>query len=206
MTYTPSAYVAKDYSKIKGLTAITDIQIEEHLKLYAGYVKRTNALIQKLADMSNEKHQDDSSFQELKRRLGWEFNGMRLHEFYFDQLAPGGSGGLKPDSGFGALVAKQFGSVEAWTEDFMGTAKMPGIGWVVTYHDPTNCQVINTWIEQHHEGHLTGCKPLLILDIFEHAFTVYLKPTQRAQYLTDFMANVDWTVVGKRLELVPVCH
>jgi superoxide dismutase, Fe-Mn family len=199
MTFTPVAYEAKDYSRIKGLTAISDVQIEEHLKLYAGYVKRTNILFKKLADIGNEHHQDDISFQEIKRRLGWEFDGMRLHEYYFDQLVPGGSGGLKADNPFGKLVAKQFGSIEAWQEFFMGTAKMPGIGWVVCYFDSVNGMILNTWIEQHHEGHLIGCKPLLILDVFEHAFTVYLKPTQRAQYLTDFMANVDWNIVGKRI-------
>jgi len=198
-TFTPVAYEAKDYSQIKGLTAITDIQIEEHLKLYNGYVKRTNALFKKLADIGNEHHQDDSSFQELKRRLGWEFDGMRLHEYYFDQLTPGGSGPLTTGNPFGALVAKQFGSIEAWQEFFMGTAKMPGIGWVVCYHDPVSGMILNAWIEQHHEGHLVGCKPILILDCFEHAFCAYLKPTQRGQYLTDFMANVDWNIVGKRI-------
>jgi len=199
MSYEPLAYQAKDYSKIKGLTAISDAQIEEHLKLYNGYVKRTNALLKKLADMTNEHKQDDSSFQELKRRVGWEFNGMRLHEYYFDQLIPGGSGDLTEKNRFGAAVIKQFGGIDVAKEDLMGVAKMPGIGWAVCYEDPINGQLINAWIEQHHAGHPAGCKPILIIDCFEHAFSVYLKPTQRAQYLTDFMANLDWNVIAKRL-------
>jgi Fe-Mn family superoxide dismutase len=199
MSYEPLTYQAKDYSKIKGLTAISDVQIEEHLKLYNGYVKRTNALLKRLADMTNEHKQDDSSFQELKRRVGWEFNGMRLHEYYFDQFTPGGSGDLTEKNRFGAAVIKQFGGIDAAREDLMGVAKMPGIGWAVCYQDPINGQLINAWIEQHHAGHPAGCKPILIIDCFEHAFSVYLKPTQRAQYLTDFMANLDWNVIAKRL-------
>jgi Fe-Mn family superoxide dismutase len=125
---------------------------------------------------------------------------MRLHEYYFDQLTPGGKGELSGKNAFGALVEKQYGGIVAWQEDFIGVAKMPGIGWAIAYLDPLSGQLINTWIEQHHAGHLAGCKPILILDVFEHAFSVYLKPTQRAQYLNDFMGNVDWDIVSGRLK------
>jgi len=199
MPYTPATYTAKNYAHLKGLKGITDEQVEVHLKLYQGYVNRTNKMIQDIAGMANEGLHADSRYQELKRRVGWEFNGMRLHEVYFDGLTPGGSGDLKPENPFGALVAKQFGSIEAWKTDLMGVAKMPGIGWALTYWDETAKQVLNVWVSAHEEGHPAGLRPLLALDVWEHAFSVYLKPTDRAKYLDDFFANVDWKAVAKRV-------
>ena len=200
MSYTPVQYKAKDYSHLKGLHAISDDQIAEHLKLYNGYVTRTNAMMQRLAEMANENKHGESTYQELKRRLGWEFNGMRLHEYYFDNLKPRGAGKLEAGTAFGTAAAKQFGAVDAWKADLLGVAKMPGVGWAIAYWDAVGGQLINQWIDRHDEGHPAGCKPILVLDLWEHAFSVYLKPTQRAQYLEDFFANVDWNEVASRVK------
>ncbi len=196
-TYTPIDYKANDYSGLKGLHGITDEQIEVHLKLYNGYVTRTNNLLKKLAQMANDGQHGDSSYQELKRRAGWEWNGMRLHEYYFDNLRAGVS--LESRSAFAEAVTNRFGSVEAWKADLMGVAKMPGVGWAITYLDPKNGQIWNQWVNQHEVGHAAGAQPLLVLDVWEHAFSVYRKPTDRPAYLEDFYANVDWSVVEKRL-------
>lgn len=197
-TYTPIEYKANDYSSLKGLHGITDEQIEVHLKLYNGYVNRTNALLAKTAKMANEGQHADSSYQELKRRAGWEWNGMRLHEYYFDNL--GASGALNAaQSPFAARVEAQFGTVDAWKADLFGVAKMPGVGWAITYLDPKNGQIWNHWVNQHEVGHPSGAVPLLVLDVWEHAFSVYRKPTNRPAYLKDFFANVCWDTVGKRL-------
>ncbi len=195
-THTPIEYKANDYSTLKGLHGITDEQIEVHLKLYNGYVTRTNAILAKLAKLANEGQTADSSFQELKRRVGWEWNGMRLHEFYFDNLGASGSPTAGP---FATAVAQQFGSVDAWKADMMGVAKMPGVGWAITYLDPKNGQIWNHWVNQHEVGHPSGAVALLVLDVWEHAFSVYRKPTDRPAYLDDFFANVCWDTVGKRL-------
>ncbi|HEY8375206.1 MAG TPA: Fe-Mn family superoxide dismutase [Nannocystis sp.] len=198
--YTPTEYKAKDYSHLKGLVGITDEQIEVHLKLYAGYVNRTNALFAKVAALANEGKQGDSSYQELKRRAGWEWDGMRLHEYYFDNLTPGGRP-LAADNPFARAVTAQFGSVDAWKADLVGLAKMPGVGWALTYHDPNSGQIWNHWVELHQDGHPAGARPLLVLDVWEHAFAVYRKPLppDRAAYIDDFFANVDWDVVARRL-------
>lgn len=198
--YTPTEYKAKDYSHLKGLHGITDEQIEVHLKLYAGYVNRTNALFAKVAQLSNEGKQGDSSFQELKRRAGWEWNGMRLHEYYFDALAPN-AGALADDNAFAQAVAAQFGSVAAWKADLVGVAKMPGVGWALTYQDPNNGQIWNHWVEAHQDGQPAGARLLVALDVWEHAFAVYRKPLppERAAYIDDFFANVNWDVVARRL-------
>lgn len=189
-------YTAKDYTALKGLQGITNEQIEVHLTLYNGYVNRTNALQEKLFSMAGA-NTFDHAYQELKRRNGWEWNGMRLHEFYFDNLTPNG----KPlaSGSFADAVGKQYGSVDAWKNDFMNTAKMPGVGWIITYQDPLNGQLLNCWVNQHEVSHLAGARPILVLDVWEHAFSVYRKPTERAKYLDDFYANVNWDVVSKRM-------
>jgi len=198
--YAPAEYKAKDFSHLRGLVGINDEQVEVHLKLYGGYVNRTNALFAKVAGLSNEGKTGDSSFQELKRRAGWEWNGMRLHEYYFESLTPKAAQ-LSADNPFAQAVAAQFGSVEAWKADLVGVAKMPGVGWALTYLDPANGQIWNHWVEDHQDGHPAGGRLLLALDVWEHAFAVYRKPLppERAAYIEDFFANVHWDVVAHRL-------
>lgn len=190
-------YTPKDYSKLRGLQGITDEQIEVHLTLYQGYVNRTNALQERLFALA-QAGTFDNAYQELKRRGGWEWNGMRLHELYFDNLTPKGK--KLDDSGPLAEAAKRtYGSVDAWKTDLLNTAKAPGVGWAISYLDPQHGGAIfNCWIEKHESGHLATAKPLLVLDCWEHAFSVYRKPTERAKYLDDFFANVDWGVVAQR--------
>lgn len=186
-------YAARDYGGLRGLRGITDEQVAVHLELYRGYVRRTNALLEALAGLDPA----GAPFQELKRRLGWEFDGMRLHELYFDNLAPGGRGSLE-GSELGRAAAEQFGSVAAWRADFLAVAKAPGIGWAVLWLDPEADRLLNGWVGEHDCGHLAGCRPLLVLDLFEHAWSAYRKPMERAAYLDDFFANVDWTEVNRR--------
>jgi Fe-Mn family superoxide dismutase len=190
-------YAAKDYGRLRGLQGITDEQVEVHLQLYAGYVNRTNALQERLTSLATA-GTFDNAYQELKRRNGWEWNGMRLHEYYFDNLKAGAKP-LEGSNPFAAAVERQHGSLEAWKTDFMSTAKMPGVGWIIAYLDPPSGQVLNCWVNQHEVSHLAGARPVLVLDVWEHAFSVYRKPTERAKYLEDFYANVDWDVVATRM-------
>ena len=169
------------------------------MKLYRGYCKRTGALLEKVAAMLQDGNHGDTSYQELKRRAGWEFNGMRLHEFYFENLAPGGKGALDESNAFGKMVAGKFGSIETWKSDFLGVGKMPGIGWAICYLDEVKDELVNLWINEHDVGHPAGCRPILVMDLFEHAWSAYRKPTDRAGYLEDFFANVDWDAVAARL-------
>jgi Fe-Mn family superoxide dismutase len=198
MAWTPAKYTAKDYSALKGLAGITDDQVAVHLALYNGYVNRSNKLNETIAAMFAENRTGTPEYHELKRRAGWEHNGVLLHEYYFDNLAPGGKGYGK-ESKFGEAVSRQFGDFDAWKADMLGVAKMPGVGWAVTYWDPARNQVDNYWIDRHDVGHPAGCKPVLVLDLWEHAWSAYLKPTDRAKYLEDFFANVNWDVVNARL-------
>lgn len=194
-----TVFTPRDYSRLKGLKGITDEQITVHLALYEGYVKRSNALVEEVGSLSRAGRTGSPAFAEQARRLGWELNGMRLHELYFEGLRPGGGGRLTQDNALGARVTRQYGSVDAWMAELVGVAKLPGVGWAITYGDPVTGHLVNLWVEQHHAGHPAGWRPIVVCDAWEHAFSVYLKPTDRARYIEDFFANVDWDVAASRL-------
>jgi len=190
------AYVAKDFSFLLGMPGFSDTLLKNHFTLYQGYVNNTNKVMELLAGMVKEGKEGTPEFAELKRRLGWEFNGMRLHELYFANL--GGDGDLSKAPNLEKKKKEQFGSVEICARDFKATASMRGIGWVIMYQDIESGLLFNQWINEHDVGHPAGCNPVLVLDVFEHAFmTDY--GLKRADYVEAFFKNVKWDVAGKRL-------
>lgn len=190
------AYAAKDYAKLIGLAGFSETLLKNHFTLYQGYVTNTNKVLDTLDALRAEKS-GAPEFAELKRRLGWEFNGMRLHELYFENL--GGKAPLAPGSGLAGKLAASFGAVEAWEKDFKAAALMRGIGWVVLYEDLASGRLINFWINEHDAGHPAGCAPLLVLDVFEHAFMIDYG-LKRADYIEAFFKNIDWAAVESRLK------
>lgn len=190
-------YTAKDFSFLLGMQGFSDTLLKNHFTLYQGYVANTNKVMGLLAAMLKDGKEGTPEFAELKRRFGWEFNGMRLHELYFENLGGKGDPAMAP--ALAKRVITQFGSVEACAKDFNATAAMRGIGWVVCYEELESGLFINTWVNEHDVGHLTGCNPVLVLDVFEHAFMIDYG-LKRADYLTAFWKNVKWDVVEQRLE------
>ncbi|MGC2433959.1 MAG: Fe-Mn family superoxide dismutase [Desulfobaccales bacterium] len=189
-------YTAKDFSFLLGMKGFSDTLLKNHFTLYQGYVTNTNKVLDLLAALLKDGQQGTPEFAELKRRLGWEFNGMRLHELYFSNLGGDGDWGKAPE--LTKRVTAQFGSVEACANDFMAVAAMRGIGWAVTYEDPETGLIINQWINEHDGGHSAGCNPLLILDVFEHAYmTDY--GLKRADYIAAFFNNLKCEAVEQRL-------
>lgn len=191
-----SQFQAKDYSSLMGMPGFSDNALKLHFSLYQGYVKNINLILDKLASLSSSLGaQPTPEYSELKRRLGWEFDGMRLHELYFDNL--GGNSTLNSNSNLYNQIQKDFGSYDQWKKDFVGTGMMRGIGWSVLYFDPISGRLINTWINEHDVGHLAGGNPILIMDVFEHA---YLPDYQldRAKYIEAFFNNINWDVVNQR--------
>jgi Fe-Mn family superoxide dismutase len=188
-------YTAKDYSKLIGMEGFSETLLKNHFTLYQGYVTNTNKLWDLLAAMLEEGKTGTPEYAELKRRFGFEFNGMRLHEYYFENL-----GGKKPVDKTGALakkVAGACGSYDAWEQDFRATGAMRGIGWAVLYRDNVNGWFFNQWINEHEVGHPAGCAPILVMDVFEHAFiTDY--GLKRADYINAFFKNINWDVVAGR--------
>jgi Fe-Mn family superoxide dismutase len=195
-------YAPKDFSKVRGLTGISNDQIEEHLKLYEGYVKRTNALTEKLEGMCKEGKASgaDPVFAELTRRLGFEYGGMVNHEYYFANLA----GGAQAEPPAGGTLRKaiegSFGSLATWMSDFRAIAGMPGIGWVMLFQDPSTGWLSNHWITLHENGIPAGFSPILALDGWEHAFMRDYKAFERGKYVDAFFKNVGWEACEKRLE------
>lgn len=186
-------YEAKDFSGLIGTEGFSDTLLKNHFKLYSGYVANTN----KVAGLLKELEPGTPQYAELKRRFGWEFNGMRLHELYFGNISKG-SKPLAGDSPLMERIAGQFGGYQQWENDFKSTGSMRGIGWVVLYHDKEADRLFNAWIDEHGLNHLSGCTPLLVMDVFEHAFiTDY--GLNKASYLNAFMNAVDWDAVGRRL-------
>ena len=198
-------YRAKEFH-LSGLSGISDQTLEMHFKLYEGYVKETNRLTTKIAEFLKDGRIDQEempAYSELKRRLGFEYNGMVLHELYFGNLKKGGGGDPHSASSFSIAAGLSFGSYESWKTDFIGIGKMRGVGWAICYQDPTNGRLSNHWITLHEIGNVAGFKPLLVMDVWEHAFLLDYKPSERPKYIEAFFSNVDWSVVEERYKFIP---
>jgi superoxide dismutase, Fe-Mn family len=191
------AYTAKDFTKLVGMEGFSETLLKNHFTLYQGYVTNTSKVIDILAQMLREDKAGTPEFAELKRRLGWEFNGMRLHEYYFENL--GGKAPLDKKGRLAKKLTEEFGSYEAWEKDFKATGSMRGIGWVVLYQDTMDEKLLNFWINEHDVSHPAGCNPLLIMDVFEHAFMIDYG-LKKADYIGAFFKNINWAAVDARLK------
>jgi Fe-Mn family superoxide dismutase len=190
------AYEAKDYTRLIGMEGFSETLLTNHFTLYQGYVTNTNKLLDTLAQMAKDGKIGTPEYSELKRRMGWEWDGMRLHEYYFENL--GGKGDLAQSSKLRDRIAQEWGSYEAWEADFRGTGAMRGIGWTILYQDTATGRLVNQWINEHDTGHLAGCTPVLIMDVFEHAFMIDYG-LKRADYIAAFFKNINREVVESRL-------
>lgn len=185
-------FVAKDYSKLLGTPGFSDEALKMHFTLYQGYVKNSNLLFDAIASTPK----NSPAYAELKRRFGWEFDGMRLHELYFENM--GGKDLLAEGSPLYKQIVKDFGSYDNWKTDFVATGEMRGIGWAVLYFDPVSNRLYNTWINEHDVGHLAGGKPILVMDVFEHAYLPDYH-LERAKYIDAFFNTINWPIAEGRL-------
>jgi Fe-Mn family superoxide dismutase len=185
-----------------GLQGISDRTLEVHFKLYEGYVQQTNLLAERIAGFVKDgkiDHEEMPAYSEFTRRLGFEYNGMVLHEYYFGNLKRDGGGDPAAPSEFRLAAEETFGSYEIWKTDFVGVGKMRGVGWAICYQDPVNGRLSNHWITLHEVGNVSGFTPLLVMDVWEHAYLLDYKPADRPKYIDAFFANVDWQAVEARL-------
>ena len=198
-----SSYKAREFN-LSGLQGISDKTLEMHFKLYEGYVKETNNLTEKISEFIKDAKVDQEempAYSELTRRLGFEYNGMVLHEYYFDNLKSGvGPGDPAKTTQFAKTADSSFGSYEIWKADFVGIGKMRGVGWAICYQNPSNGRLSNHWITLHETGNVAGFVPVLVMDVWEHAYLLDYKPAERPKYIEAFFANIDWTTVEKRLK------
>jgi len=199
---TNTVYRAKTFD-LWGLQGISDKTLEMHFNLYEGYVKETNRLNEQIAGFLKDGRVDQEempAYSEIKRRLGFEFNGMVLHEYYFENMTR--KGGHEPQ--LHSLLMPQieacFGSYARWKEDFTSVGKMRGVGWAICFEDVSNGRLSNHLINLHETGTIAGFRPILVMDVWEHAFLLDYKPSERGQYIESFFANVNWEKIDERLK------
>jgi len=185
---------------LSGLNGISDRTLEMHFKLYEGYVTNTNLLTERIQEILADGKVDQEempSYSELTRRLGFEYNGMVLHEYYFENMKRQGGGDPSPK--FKSAVERSFPSFDIFRTDFASVGKMRGVGWAITFLNPASGMVSNHWIELHESGNVAGFVPLLVMDVWEHAYLLDFKPADRPKYIEAFLSNVDWNAVERRM-------
>jgi Fe-Mn family superoxide dismutase len=196
-----TTYTARTFD-LSDLTGISNETLAMHFKLYEGYVTNTNVLNEKIAELIGGGELDatkTAAYSEMKRRFGFEYNGMVLHEYYFENMQKHGTGDPISNAAFMSAPETSFGSYEVWKADFVNTGKMRGVGWAACYQDPSNGAISNHWINLHETGNVAGYKPILIMDVWEHAFIKDYAPVDRPKYIEAFFSNINWTVVNSRL-------
>ena len=202
-------YEPQKYDLLLGMMGFSDQLLKNHFTLYEGYVANTNKVLALIKEMTETGKASTPEYAELKRRFGWEYNGMRLHELYFGNMVKGGKK-MNEGEALAKKIIADFGSLEQWALDFKSTGTMRGIGWVILYHDkaptnadqtPTNAEnagkLFNVWVNEHDVGHFAGATPVLVLDVFEHAYMIDYG-LKKADYITAFMNVTDWGEAEKR--------
>lgn len=185
-------YEAKNFEHLLGTEGFSDALLRSHFTLYEGYVSNVN----KVSEFLKTAETGTPPYGELKRRFGWEWNGMRLHELYFGNMVKGGSALDKKDA-LAKKIIEDFGSFELWEKDFKAVGAMRGVGWAALVRDSETGRLANVWIAEHDGGHLAGAAVLLVMDVFEHAFA-FDYGIKRADYIAAFWNAIEWNVVEKR--------
>jgi superoxide dismutase, Fe-Mn family len=192
------AYDPKNYENLIGMKGLSEQILRNHFALYQGYVTNVKKVSGLLSNFLKENKMTAPEYAELKRRFAWEFNGMKLHELYFENIAKEGKA-IGKDSELYARIAGDFGSYENWEKDFLAVLAMRGVGWGILYYDAGENHLFNSWINEHDTGHLSGSVPLLVIDVFEHAFMIDYG-LKRADYSEMIIKQIDWDIVEKRFE------
>ncbi|GAC1536331.1 MAG: Fe-Mn family superoxide dismutase [Candidatus Velthaea sp.] len=198
-TLAQQSYAPKKWD-LAGLQGISDNTLQVHFGLYEGYVKNTNLLNEQISEQikAGTAAGANPHFAELTRRLGFEYNGMRLHEYYFDNMTKNAGG--NPPPALSDALAQSFGDFETWKKDFTATGAMRGVGWAIAYQDPWTGRISNHWVTLHEDGNIAGFNPIVVMDAWEHAFLLDYKPAERPKYIESFFANINWETVASRIK------
>jgi len=184
-TFTPKEF---NIGKLEGISEKT---IEEHLKLYKGYVTNANLVLNKIEEYKKDATTNAYVLSELHRRFAFEFGGIRNHEIYFSSLS-GGPKELKEDSKLKYAIAQSGLDFEKWLEEFKAMALTRGIGWAMLYYDKETGKLFNTWVDEQHIGNLVGASPILALDMWEHSYYLDYTPAEKKKYIESFFTNLNW--------------
>lgn len=185
---------------IPELKGISKKSIDEHLKLYSGYVKNSNTVLEKIEEMKKDAEKNVYALAETQRRFGFEFNGMRNHEIYFSSFE-GGVKELTAKSSLKKAIESEWDSFENWFATFKAIAGLTrGIGWAMLYYDRSSGRLLNAWIDEQHLGQLQNCALVLGIDMWEHSYVADYQPSGKKQYIEDFFANLNWEVIEKNFQ------
>ena len=169
--------------------------LDEHIKLYEGYIKKANEIILKIEEADKSEANASYSFiGELKRQETFSVNGLKLHELYFGHL--GGNGEI--NGKIKLLIERDFGSIEAWKEDIVATG-LSARGWAILAFDYRTDSLHNYGSDAHNIGAVWGAIPLLALDVYEHAYFIDYG-IARKDYIEAFFKNINWDYVNKLLD------
>jgi Fe-Mn family superoxide dismutase len=183
--------------EIGTLEGISPQTIQEHLGLYAGYVKHVNLIHDKIVEMKEDSEKNAYALAEVQRRLGFEFGGMKNHEAYFAQFE-GGAHPI-PEGKLGDMIVSQWGSYELFLAQCKATALTRGIGWTMLYSDTQSNQLVLTWVDEQHIGQLPDVKIVLALDMWEHSYMLDYPPSKKKEYVEAFFNNLNWDVIASRV-------
>jgi Fe-Mn family superoxide dismutase len=189
--YTPKTF---DIPSLKG---ISSKNIEEHLKLYQGYIKNANLILDHIEEFSKDSEKNAYEIGELQRRFSFEYNGMKNHEYYFEQLQ-GGSLALAADSPLMKKITEQWGSFDAFLTRFKILAMTRGIGWAILFYDMEADRLVTAWVDEQHLGQLNSAKFIFGIDMWEHSYVADYQPSGKRQYIEDYLANVNWSIIERR--------
>lgn len=189
-------YKTRSFPMEAGLPGLSKEMLGEHTTLYRGYVSRTNALLKELQAAEVEA-KTTTAVQESRRRLGFEFSGMRLHELYFETLRARATP-PSPAHPLQQAIASTWGSFEAWWAAFKSTCTMTGIGWGALVKDPSTGRLMNAWLQDHENAVVVGTVPILVVDVWEHAYVKDYGATARSKYVDAIKPLIDWGVVESR--------
>lgn len=184
---------------IPALKGISEKAITEHLKLYAGYVKNANTIIDKIGEYMTDSENHTYALGEIQRRFSFEFCGIRNHEYYFRSLE-GGAKGLPEGSALKAQIEKQAPSFDLWLAGFKALALTRGIGWATLVWDPASEQLTHAWVDEQHLGQLIDTRPVLMLDMWEHSFLFDYVPAEKKKYVEVFFENLNWEVIEENFK------
>lgn len=190
-------YETKTFS-IPALDGISEKTIQEHLGLYAGYVKHVNLIHDKIVELKADSEKNAYALAEVQRRLGFEFGGMKNHEYYFSQFE-GGAKEISPESELYKSAAYLWGSFDAFLAQFKATAMTRGVGWAMVYLDRSAQRLVMTWVDEQHIGQLADVDIILALDMWEHSYMLDYPPSEKKKYIEAFFKNLNWEVVANRV-------
>ena len=171
---------------------LSERQTDEHLKLYEGYVKKIDEIRKKVVDADKEGNATYSEIRELKLEEGFCINAIKLHEFYFENIGNGNSNEVME------MIEADFGSFDYWKKEFSALA-MSARGWVVLAYDWKDDKLHNYICDMHNQGGIWDTIPILILDMYEHAYFIDFG-TDKKKYIGWFLEHINWKIVEKRIE------